>query len=173
MTKTTCIQNSGGSFLNFNFKQIGVIKTPYTNNAPFQPVESAEGEFRIILDPKYKEGLKALEHFNYIYVLFCFDRAGSSESMRAFPPWTGGKSVGLFSTRSPFRPNPIGLSVVRIKKIVDNVIHTTCIDALDGSPLLDIKPYIKEVDSKGNANNGWFEKYKSVEALKKLLKHNP
>ena len=158
--------------MSFNFKQIGVIKTPYTNRAPFQPVESAEGEFRIILDPKYKEGLKDLEYFSHIYVIFHFNRAGSSESMKSFPPWTGGESIGLFATRSPFRPNPIGLSIVRIKKIVDNVIHTTCIDALDGSPLLDIKPYIKDVDSKTNANNGWFEKYAAVEALKKYLKPN-
>lgn len=155
--------------MSFNFKPIGVIRTPYIDRGPFQPVESEEGEFKIILDPKYKEGLKELEHFNYIYVIFYLHRAGSSESLSAFPPWCGGKSVGVFASRSPFRPNPIGLSIVRIKKIVDNIIHTTCIDALDETPLLDIKPYIKTVDCKNKANNGWFEKYGGEGPLKKYL----
>jgi tRNA-Thr(GGU) m(6)t(6)A37 methyltransferase TsaA len=155
--------------LSFNFKQIGVIRTPYIDRGPFQPVEGAEGEFRIVLDTEYREGLKELEHFNYVYVIFCFHRAVNSESLSAVPPWGGGKSVGVFASRSPFRPNPIGLSIVRIKKIVDNVIHTSCIDALDQSPLLDIKPYIKAVDCKNKANNGWFEKYRGVEPLEKYL----
>ncbi len=132
-------------------------------------MESEEGEFLIILDPKYKEGLKELENFNYIYVIFYLHKAGISESTSAFPPWCGGNSVGKFASRSPFRPNPIGLSIVRIKKIMDNIIHTTCIDALDESPLLDIKPYIKAVDCKNKANNGWFEKYGEAEPLKKYL----
>ena len=154
--------------MSFNFKQIGVIRTPYTDSGPFQPVESEEGEFQIILDPKYKQGLKELEHFNYIYVIFCFHKAETSETLTAIPPWCGGKRVGVFASRSPNRPNPIGLSIVRIKKIVDNIIHTTCIDALDQSPLLDIKPYIKTLDCKNKANNGWFEKYGKTETQKKI-----
>ena len=113
--------------------------------------------------------VSGIDLFLYYYVIFCFHRAGTSESLSAIPPWCGGKSVGVFASRSPFRPNPIGISIVRIKKIVDNIIHTTCIDALDQSPLLDIKPYIKAVDCKNKANNGWFKKYIGVEPLEKYL----
>jgi tRNA-Thr(GGU) m(6)t(6)A37 methyltransferase TsaA len=85
--------------------------------------------------------------------------------MMVSPPWADGKKVGVFASRSPVRPNPIGLSVVRIKNIVENRIYTSGLDAFDGTPLLDIKPYIKDLDSKSDANYGWIEEMDDMEHL--------
>jgi tRNA-Thr(GGU) m(6)t(6)A37 methyltransferase TsaA len=134
---------------------IGVIRTPYIETAPFQPSEDAEGDFRIVLNREYAESLYRLDSFSYIHVLFFLEHRMGGYSSRVTPPQSGGKEVGLFASRSPARPNPIGLSVVRIRKIEDNVLHISGIDAYDGSPVLDIKPYVETLDSKIGAGNGW------------------
>jgi tRNA-Thr(GGU) m(6)t(6)A37 methyltransferase TsaA len=132
---------------------IGIIKTPYKNHAPRQPQPEAEGDFRIIVDERWAAGLYLLEKFKYVNVLFCFDRASKDVPMRVTPPGAS-KSVGVFASRSPLRPNPIALSTVRIKNISNNTIFISGIDALDGTPLLDLKPYIAAVDCKPDAGNG-------------------
>lgn len=141
----------------YRLKRIGVIRTPYTESAPNQPIEDEEGEFRIVLDPPYAGGLRDLEGFRYIYVLYYLHKLRRRVSMTVSPSWAGGKKVGLFASRSPARPNPVGLSIVRLKGISQNVIFTSGLDVLDGTPLLDIKPYIKDLDSKPDANYGWFD----------------
>jgi len=138
------------------YNSIGILRTPYHDKAPYQPVVNDTGEFKIILDEKYIEGLKLLETFKYIYVLFSLDKIqvrDNSTTLR--PPWTPQMEIGVFASRSPHRPNPIGLSVVQIKKIAKNVIYISGIDAFDGSPVLDIKPYLNLLDAKPDANFGW------------------
>ncbi len=142
---------------NFNFKQIGVIHTPYTNNAPYQPIENDEGEFFIMLNSDYLDGLKKLAQFHYVYIIYYIHLLKRGVSMSVYPPWSEGRKVGLFASRSPLRPNPIGLSVVKIKKVIKNKIFTSGLDVFDGTPLLDIKPYIKDLDSKTDANYGWID----------------
>ncbi len=139
------------------FEPIGVIRTPYRESAPRQADAAAEGDFRIIVDECYRQGLNQLERFRYLYVFFHIDRLDRAVSMMVSPPMAEGRQVGLFASRSPVRPNPIGLSIVRIKRIAGTVIHTTGIDALDGTPLLDIKPYIRHLDVKLDANDGWLD----------------
>jgi len=78
-------------------------------------------------------------------------------SMTIRPPWIPGSEIGVFASRSPVRPNCLGLSIVRIKDISNNQIVTSGLDVFDGTPLLDIKPYINELDSKTDANYGWLE----------------
>ena len=141
-------------FINFKFKQIGIIRTPYLDNSPYQPVDDDKGEFRIVLDDKYTDGLLKLRSFRYIYLIYFIDRVKRRPSMVVNPPWTDEK-VGLFASRSPVRPNPIGISIVRIKEIINNEIFTSGLDVFDNTPLLDIKPYIKDLDSKDDANYGW------------------
>jgi tRNA-Thr(GGU) m(6)t(6)A37 methyltransferase TsaA len=143
--------------IDFSFKKIGIIHTPYTNNAPYQPVENDEGKFSISLDSDYLNGLKRLAEFNYIYVIYYMHRLERDISMTVYPPWAQGEKVGLFASRSPLRPNPIGLSVVKIRKIIKNKIYTSGLDVFDGTPLLDIKPYLKDLDSKADANYGWVD----------------
>ena len=142
-------------FINFKFKRIGIIKTPYIDNAPYQPVDEDKGEFRIVVNAKYAKGLLDLSSFRYIYVVYYIDRLRRQPSMVVSPPWTSGAKAGLFASRSPVRPNPIGISIVRIKKIVKNEIFTSGMDVFDNTPLLDIKPYVKDLDSKDDANYGW------------------
>ncbi len=140
---------------NFRFKQIGVIKTPYIDNAPYQPVNESKGDFRIVLNSEYKEGLLKLKSFRYMYVIYYVHRVKRKSSMVVTAPWAAGAKIGLFASRSPVRPNPIGLSIVRIRKIINNEIITSGLDAFDGTPVLDIKPYVKDLDSKTDANYGW------------------
>ena len=85
--------------------------------------------------------------------------------MDVSPPWANGLRVGLFASRSPLRPNPIGLSVVRVKGIENNRVYTSGLDVFDGTPLLDIKPYINDLDSKCDANNGWVQNMNEDEHL--------
>ena len=141
--------------MDIQFKPIGWIRTPYQKAPPHQPEPDADGEFYIDLNPDLVEGLYKLESFNYIYVLFFLDRPDKPVSMRAKPPTAGGREVGLFASRSPRRPNAIGLSSVRLKKIEGSRLHISGIDVLDNTPLLDIKPYVNGLDNKTGANRGW------------------
>jgi tRNA (adenine37-N6)-methyltransferase len=142
----------------FEIRQIGVIRTPYIDAAPYQPVDGDRGEFCIVLEEEYIEGLLELEKFRYIYVIYYIDRLKRVPCMTVIPPWgSSGAKVGLFASRSPARPNPIGISAVRLKKIAGNKIFISGLDAFDKTPLLDIKPYIKDLDHKNDANHGWLD----------------
>ena len=139
------------------FRSIGAIRTPYIDNAPYQPVDDDEGDFRLVLQPKYRDALRDLDAFTYIYVIYYIDRITSDPSNVVRPSWIPSMEVGLFASRTPVRPNPVGLSVVRVKEVTGNEIRTTGLDVFDGTPLLDIKPYIQELDSKKDANYGWLD----------------
>jgi tRNA (adenine37-N6)-methyltransferase len=139
------------------FAPIGVIRTPYEDHAPYQPIVLDPGDFRIELFPSYHDGLLQLDRFNYIYVIYQLHKDPGSHSLHVNPPWTTDTTVGVFASRSPKRPNRIGLSVVRLKRIEENVLYTSGLDVFDGTPLLDIKPYIQELDVKTTANYGWLD----------------
>ncbi|MBD3350100.1 MAG: tRNA (N6-threonylcarbamoyladenosine(37)-N6)-methyltransferase TrmO [Candidatus Lokiarchaeota archaeon] len=150
------------------FRKIGTIHTPYQETAPYQPVENDKGKFSIVLDTTYKNGLKELAKFDYIYVIYHIHAISRKTEPIITPPWTNGHKVGIFASRSPLRPNPIGLSVVKVKEINDNIIFTSGLDVFNNTPLLDIKPYIKDLDSKQDANYGWI---KDLEGYEHLLLH--
>lgn len=139
------------------YHPIGKIHTPYKKYAPYQPVESEKGIFRVVVNKEYADGLYRLRDFQYIYVIYFMDRVGDKPVMTVEPPWAGDMKVGLFASRSPNRPNPIGISIVRILEIKGNEIYTSGLDVLDNTPLLDIKPYINELDAKSDANYGWLD----------------
>ncbi|MDP8256639.1 MAG: tRNA (N6-threonylcarbamoyladenosine(37)-N6)-methyltransferase TrmO [Candidatus Alcyoniella australis] len=164
------MENQGNK--TYQVKPIGVIHTPYEQIGPPQsPAEAEPGqEFRIELFDQYVEGLRDLDKFRYIYVLYFLDRSKPRESLIAHPPWLEGQGVGLFASRSPRRPNPIALSVNRLLGIQGNVLHISPIDALNNTPLLDIKPYFAELDAKTDANSGWFEGQRSHERWKKHVR---
>ena len=144
--------NSGNLF---TFSSIGIIHSPYKNKAPHQTLDNDQGEFKIVLNKNFVEGLHLLDDFKYIYVIYYLDKVMRNNKMIISPPWANQQGVGVFASRSPNRPNPIGISVVKIKKIINNIIYITGIDAFDGTPLLDIKPYIDQLDVKLDANFGW------------------
>ena len=162
-----------GEIMAFQLKQIGVIRTPYTNNAPYQPVDEDKGDFRIVIDPKYTDGLYRLERFRYIFVIYYTHKVKRGLSAIVSPPWTGGVKVGVFASRSPVRPNYIGLSIVHIKSIINNEIFVSGLDVFDGTPVLDIKPYIKDLDAKSDANYGWIEEMDDYEHLLLHIKGIP
>ena len=149
---------------------IGVAKTPYADWAPHQPVEreAPPGAFRVELDPRYAEALGDLESFTHVIVISYLDRSPGFESPRVRPPWAKGKEVGLFASRSPARPNPVGLSIVKILRVEGSTIFTSPMDLLDDTPVLDIKPYLHTLDSRPEANDGWVE---TLDGHEHLLQH--
>jgi tRNA (Thr-GGU) A37 N-methylase len=95
--------------LSFKVKRMGVIRTLYIDNAPYQPLDEANGDFRVVIDRQYAGGLYKLAEFHNIYVIYYMHHIVRRLSMVVSPPWAGGARVGLFASRSAVRPNPIGL----------------------------------------------------------------
>ena len=150
----------------FDFEAIGIAKTPFTQRfgIPRQPglVPEAKGVLKINGHPDFQYALKRLEEFSHIWIVFVFHAHGGNKWKPTIrPPRLGGKEkVGVLSSRSPHRPNPIGLSVVELEKIDFDAkggpeIHVRGIDLLDGTPILDLKPYLPYADSVPEANSGW------------------
>jgi tRNA-Thr(GGU) m(6)t(6)A37 methyltransferase TsaA len=136
---------------------IGVIHSPHTweKEIPIQPVyaEGIKGTAEVF--PEYAEGLRDIEGFSHIYLIYHFHRAKPIRLI--VKPFLEDAFHGVFATRTPHRPNPIGFSVVRLIKREDNILHIEDLDVLDGTPLLDIKPYISRFDHRENVRNGWQE----------------
>ncbi|MBP8254913.1 MAG: tRNA (N6-threonylcarbamoyladenosine(37)-N6)-methyltransferase TrmO, partial [Citrobacter sp.] len=136
----------------FQFEQIGVIRSPYKEKfaVPRQPglVESASGELHLLAPYNQADAVRGLEAFSHLWVIFVFHQTmegGWRPTVR--PPRLGGNArMGVFATRSTFRPNPVGMSLVELKGIVcqkDNVVlQLGSLDLVDGTPVVDIKPYL-------------------------------
>jgi tRNA-Thr(GGU) m(6)t(6)A37 methyltransferase TsaA len=139
-------------------KSIGVIHSPFDNIAemPIQPSGAQGVAGRIEIDAELVEGLKDLEGFSHIIVLYQFHRVGKVEL--TVTPFLDATAHGVFSTRAPTRPNPIGLSILELRSINSNILEVNNIDILDGTPLLDIKPYVPEFDQPDNVRTGWLQK---------------
>lgn len=133
------------------YEPIGYIKTGNQDKVPRQPQISDKGHY-LELDLKYIPAIKYLDKFKYIYVLFHLNKIDQSNMKMKL---NKEKEVGIFATRTPYRPNPIAMSVVKLIRIKNNKIYISGIDAYDNTPILDIKPYIKELDIKNDANSGW------------------
>jgi tRNA-Thr(GGU) m(6)t(6)A37 methyltransferase TsaA len=142
--------------LEFIMRPIGVIHSPFTdkNQTPIQPSRSqAIGQVEVY--PEFAEGLQDVEGFSHVILLYVF-HCSTGYSLRV-KPFLDDTLHGLFATRYPCRPNPIGLSIVRLKAQHDNVLEIEGVDVLDGTPLLDIKPYVPDFDAQENVRVGWYE----------------
>jgi len=139
------------------YKPIGVIRTPFTKSegTPIQPPGGQKVLGTIELELGYEEGLTDLEGFSHIILIYHFHQ--SHDYSLQVKPFLDSQSRGVFATRAPNRPNPIGLSIVTLEKIKGNRITISNVDNLDGRPLLDIKPYIPGFDPKGQIRIGWIE----------------
>lgn len=137
---------------------IGTIATPFTSleQMPIQPKGADATEGQLILRPEYAEGLRDLGGFSHIYILYHFHEAVRTEL--SVVPFMDTEKRGVFATRSPLRPSHIGMSVTRIVSVTGNIVTVEGIDVLDGTPLLDIKPYIPQFDSVENVRTGWMTK---------------
>lgn len=137
------------------YKPIGIIHTPFKSpeGTPIQPTGAKGIEATVELFEEYAQGLNDLDGFSHIHLLYhC--HLSKTYSLNVVP-FLDTEKRGLFSTRAPSRPNPIGLSVVQLLGIENNVLRIMDIDVIDGTPLLDIKPYVPEFDVRKATNIGW------------------
>ncbi len=137
---------------------IGIIRTPYKQLAdmPIQPAGGRGVEGELVIRPEYTEALSDLDGFSHIYLLYLFHQAERLE-MKVIP-FMDDTPRGVFATRSPLRPNHIGLSIVELVAVEGNRVLIRNIDILDETPLLDIKPYIAAFDHVAGARSGWMTK---------------
>jgi tRNA (adenine37-N6)-methyltransferase len=139
------------------FTPIGIVRTPFPDHAgmPIQTVAAKGVRGTVELDPAYAGALADLDGFSHLHLITYMHRTGGV-SLRV-TPYLDTVERGVFATRSPKRPNPIGLSLVRLTGIEGAVLHVEELDLLDGTPLLDIKPYVPPFDDRPDARYGWFE----------------
>jgi len=135
---------------------IGIIHTGFATKetAPIQGAFEAEAEGRVEICDEFVAGLQDVELFTHLILLYHFDRAGETRLLRT--PFLDDTPRGIFATRHPCRPNGIGLTIVRLLRREGNVLVVSGIDVLDGTPLLDIKPYVPRFDCHPLAGEGWF-----------------
>ena len=134
---------------------IGTIHSPFQNmeNMPIQPKGAMDVEGTVHLQDRFIEGLQDLDGFSHIYLIYLFHKA--ARTALTVIPFLDTHERGVFATRSPLRPNHIGLSVVQLIKIDGGILTFKGVDVLDGTPLLDIKPYIEIFDGVTNSSSGW------------------
>lgn len=139
------------------YTPIGVIGSPHKTLAdmPIQPSGAAGIRGTVEVFEPLREGLKDLEGFSHIILLYHFHR--SEGYALQVVPFLDTEQRGLFATRAPRRPNPIGLSIVKLNKIEGRLLHIENVDILDGTPLLDIKPYVPAFDGQTKVRAGWLE----------------
>jgi tRNA-Thr(GGU) m(6)t(6)A37 methyltransferase TsaA len=147
----------------FVFEPIGVVRSPFAEraSAPRQaPVDAGAGvpaRIELFEGHGYEDALSGLDAWEYAWVLFVFHR--NVEQKRGWRPKVlaprATEKHGVFATRSPHRPNPIGLSAVRIDRVDGLVVHVRDVDLLDGTPVLDLKPYVAYADARPDARGGW------------------
>ena len=137
---------------------LGIIHTPFkqVENMPIQPSGAAGIRGIVELFPEFSDGLKDLDGFSHLILLYHFH--GSRGYKLTVTPFLDSEPRGVFATRAPKRPNPIGLSVVRLVQIRGCSLEVENVDILDGTPLLDIKPHVPEFDHQQDCRTGWLEK---------------
>jgi tRNA-Thr(GGU) m(6)t(6)A37 methyltransferase TsaA len=148
------------------FKPIGVIYSPFKDlkDMPIQPAGAQGVEGRVEIFPEFTAGLKDVDGFSHLALLYHFHLSdGFSLEVK---PFLDDQLRGVFATRAPRRPNAIGFSVVRLVRVDGNILHIEDVDIVDGTPLLDIKPFVPDFDNRESERIGWLSK-KAVEARKK------
>ncbi|UCH37633.1 MAG: tRNA (N6-threonylcarbamoyladenosine(37)-N6)-methyltransferase TrmO [Candidatus Bathyarchaeota archaeon] len=140
------------------YRAIGTIHSPYqeTRGMPIQASAAHGVVGSVEVWPEYSAGLESLEGFSHIILLYHF-HLSKPYSLRV-KPYLDDQSHGVFATRAPSRPNPIGLSIVRLTNIEGNILHIHDVDIVDGTPLLDIKPYVPDFDVREVHKQGWLTK---------------
>jgi tRNA-Thr(GGU) m(6)t(6)A37 methyltransferase TsaA len=137
------------------YKPIGIIRSPFrdVNGMPIQPTGARGITGTVEVEPRYADGLQDIEGFSYIILIYHFHLSeGYSLKVK---PFLDDRRHGVFSTRAPRRPNPIGMSIVRLVTVEGCTLHIEDVDVVDGTPLLDIKPYVPEFDVREVEKTGW------------------
>lgn len=140
------------------YKPIGIIHSPFKEpkGTPIQPAAAKGVRGKVVVFEEYSDGLKDIDGFSHIILIYHFHLSkGYSLTVK---PFLDDEIRGVFATRAPRRPNPIGLSVVRLIRVEGNTLHIEDVDVVDGTPLLDIKPYVPEFDVRKADKLGWIAK---------------
>jgi len=153
--------------MKIEYEPIGVIHSPFTELAgmPIQPAGAAGVKGTVELFPAFAEGIKDLGGFSHVILLYHFHRVTGSDLI--VTPFMDSEPRGVFATRAPKRPNPIGVSVVKLQRIEGLTLHVENVDILDGTPLLDIKPYVPEFDQLAAERVGWLDRARGTVHKKK------
>ncbi len=140
------------------YTPIGIIHSPFKEpkGTPIQPPGARGVAGSVELFPEYVEGLKDLGGFSHIILIYHFHLAKRPSLL--VKPFMDDEPHGIFAIRAPSRPNPVGISVVRLVKVEENILHVEDMDIIDGTPLLDIKPFVPELDPPEVERRGWLEK---------------
>ncbi len=140
------------------YKPIGIIRSPFreTRGTPIQPAAGKGVRGHVELFPEFIEGLKDLDSFSHIMLIFHLHL--SRKVKLTAKPYMENEEHGIFAIRGPSRPNPIGISRVRLTGIKGNILYIQDLDIVDGTPLLDIKPWVPAFDAEENIRTGWLEK---------------
>ena len=146
--------------MNISYRPIGTIHSPFKDveGVPIQPAAASGIRGFVDVLPEFVEGLRDLHGFSHIVLLYHFHRVQRSRLI--VTPFLDSHPRGVFATRAPTRPNPIGLSVVRLLRVEQSILHVENVDIIDGTPLLDIKPYVPEFDHYAADRVGWLEQAK-------------
>ena len=141
--------------MKIEYSPIGIIRTPYTKREgmPIQPSGATGITGTVEVFETFAAGLKDLDDFSHIILLYYFHRSNGYNLK--IVPFLDNKPHGIFATRAPNRPNPIGLSIVQLNKIENSILYIKNIDVLDKTPLLDIKPYVPDFDGQTGVRTGW------------------
>ncbi|MBE0639623.1 MAG: tRNA (N6-threonylcarbamoyladenosine(37)-N6)-methyltransferase TrmO [Bacteroidales bacterium] len=144
------------------YQTIGYLVTAFDNpeEMPIQPCSRLVKPGHAVIEPEYFEGLKDIETFSHVILIYHFHRR-TKTSLRV-KPFLDQEERGVFATRAPVRPNAIGLSIVKLVKIEENRLYFENLDMLNGTPLLDIKPYVPEFDQPSEATSGWLSALKDT-----------
>ena len=139
------------------YRPVGVVRSPFRTGegSPRQAVGAEGSRGTIEIDPDFVEGLADLNGFSHVLVVFHMNQVTDCR-LTAHPPWDD-KPHGVFSTCSPYRPNPIGVSVVKLEGVEGNVLRIRNLDMLDGTPVLDLKPYVPDLFPRDELRVGWLE----------------
>lgn len=140
------------------YKPIGIIHSPFkeSKGTPIQPPGAKNIDGTVEIFPEYMEGLKDIEGFSHIILIYHF-HLSKIMTLRA-KPYMDNRVHGVFAMRGPSRPNPIGISIVHLVKLEENILYIQDVDIVDGTPLLDIKPYVPEFDIRKVERIGWLGK---------------
>ena len=138
------------------YRPIGILRSPFADIAgmPIQPVGAIGILGRVEVRPEFARGLTDLEGFSHVFVLYHLHRVTGYDLL--VKPFLDTDRHGIFATRSPKRPNPIGLSVLELAGVEGTTVHLRNVDVLDGTPVLDIKPYVPRFDVWSAKRTGWF-----------------
>ena len=143
--------------MRIEYQQIGIVHSPFheAEGTPIQPTAAAGVQGTVEVFPEFAKGLRDLDGFSHVILIYHFHRSNGFTFF--VTPFMDAVQRGVFATRAPKRPNPIGLSVVRLNKLHNETLHIENVDIVDGTPLLDVKPYVSEFDHYAAERIGWLE----------------